>query len=99
MTTKKHDKLTSMQRKKMLSSQMSFFPERTIGLLERPYEVLQQWGKHMDEVKFFLHYPPAPVDNPLTPDGSLSAKRPVDTSQTVENTEVNNKSKITQSDG
>ena len=76
-----------------------FFPERTIGLLERPYEVLQQWGKHMDEVKFFLHYQPAPVDNPLTPERNLTSQGPVDTNQAVENTDVHKNSNKTQADG
>ena len=37
-----------------------FLLERTIGLLERPYAILQQWGEHRDEVKFYLRYPPPP---------------------------------------
>ena len=36
------------------------FSERTVGLLERPYNILQQWGKHKDDVKFYLRYPQPP---------------------------------------
>ena len=31
--------------------------ERTIGLLERPYAILQQHGEQYDKVKFYLQYP------------------------------------------
>ena len=35
--------------------------ERPIPDAERPYEILQQWGIHRDEVKFYLrHHPPGP---------------------------------------
>ena len=37
------------------------FVERPIPEAERPFEILQQWGIHRDEVKFYLrHHPPGP---------------------------------------
>ncbi len=35
--------------------------ERPISEQERPYQILEQWGIHREEVKFYLrHYPPGP---------------------------------------
>lgn len=40
--------------------------ERPIGEEEKPYEILQQWGIHRDEVKFYLRHelpgPPMVID-------------------------------------
>ena len=73
------------------------FSERTVGLLERPYDILQQWGKHKDEVKFYVQYAPAPVEKPSAPVDNPPA--PVVTNKTAETTEDKKDSSELPTDG
>ena len=35
---------------------IDIFTERRLQNHERPYDILQQWGIHKDEVRFYLRY-------------------------------------------